>query len=69
MRSLFLGEGKYARRELGKCPVRVNMRSGEGKYAQCGGKRKAPRRALVFRILFNRVRGAVASAELMGQFL
>ena len=34
MRSLFLSEGKYAQCELGKRPVRVNMRSGEGKYAQ-----------------------------------
>ena len=35
MRILFLSEGKYAHPELGKRLVRVNMRSGEGKYAQC----------------------------------
>ena len=39
------------------------------KYAQAVlGKKKAPRRALVFCVRFSRVRGVVVSAELMGQF-
>ena len=41
----------------------------KGKSAQAVlGKKKAPRRALVFRVRFSRVRDAVASVELMGRF-
>ncbi len=51
--------------------VWVNQRSRilrEGKSVHAVlGKKKAPRRALVFRVRFSRVRGAVASGELMEQ--
>ena len=55
--------GKYAQPELRKLRGVVNMRT------QVLAKKKAPRRALVFRVRFSRVRGAVVSAELMGQSL
>ncbi|MER0071713.1 hypothetical protein ABRP93_11570, partial [Corynebacterium sp. KPL2850] len=47
----------------------VDSQPGIGKYAQAVlGKKKAPQRALFLCVWFSRVRGAVASAELMGRF-
>ena len=44
----------------------MDRREGKSVHAVLG-KKKAPRRALVFRVRFSRVRGAVASGELMEQ--
>ena len=69
--NLCAGVCQLMRSSLMWVSVWVNQRSRilrEGKSVHAVlGKKKAPRRALVFRVRFSRVRGAVASGELMEQ--
>ena len=69
--NLCAGVCQLMRSSLMWVSVWVNQRSRilrEGKPAHAVlGKKKAPRRALVFCARFSRARGEVASVELMGQ--